>query len=238
MGRLDRRRIIVTRSADRAGTLSDLLRLEGADVVEVALIETADAPDGGEALRAALAGLEVYAWLVVTSPEGARRVRAVLDDIDRHDIQIAAVGRASADAIGRADLVPDVQTAAALGAAFPVGTGRVLFAAALDAGTDFETAARAKGWTVDRISAYATQPTSVEIRRDILENADAVLFASGSAARSWVRTLGSDFPPAVVAMGPSTARVLEELGVSGVSIAVEQSLHGLVDAVIERLSGR
>lgn len=242
MGRLDRRRIIVTRAADRAGALSDMLRAEGAEVVELALIETVDAPDAGVALRTALASIDTYDWLVVTSAEGARRVRAILGDAGLSSVRIAAVGRATADAMGRADLVPEVQTGAALGEAFPAleevdpsGPGCILFAAALDAGEDFERAVRAKGWRVDRITAYATRPVRLE-RGDDVPDADAVLFASGSAVRSWVQSLGTSTPPAVVAMGPSTARVLEELGITGVTVAAEQSLHGLVDAVIERLS--
>lgn len=236
MGRLDRRRIIVTRAADRAGGVSDMLRAEGAEVVELALIETVDAPDAGEALRAALSQVQSYDWLVVTSPEGARRVRALVDDDTLRNIRIAAVGRATAETIGRADLVPEVQTGAALGREFPTGAGSVLFAAALDAGTDFETAARAKGWTVDRITAYATRPIAVDARREDLDTADAVLFASGSAARSWVHSLGTSMPDVVVAMGPSTARVLDELGIGGVTVASVQSVEGLVDAVIGRLA--
>ncbi len=234
----------MTRSADRARVLSDMLRAEGAEVVELALIEIVDAPDSGEALRTALASMGVYDWLVVTSPEGARRVSALADVAALRDIRIAAVGRATADAMGRVDLVPDVQTGAALGEAFPslgevqpYASGRVLFAAALDAAEDFERAARAKGWKVDRITAYATRPVPIDAQHvDDIHGADAVLFTSGSAARSWVQSVGTSTPPTVVAMGPSTARVLEELGITGVAVAAEQSLQGLVDAVVDRLS--
>lgn len=240
MRRLTGRRIIVTRSADRAGALCDLLSAQGADVVEIPTVETAAAPDGGMALHSALASLGDYEWLVVTSPEGARRVRRALPDVDRQTVKIAAVGRATADVIGRVDLVPDVQTGAALGESFPNGTGRVLFAAALDAGTDFEAAARAKGWTVDRVTAYATQPVEIDTERAraSVSTADAVIFASGSAARSWVRSLGNTMPAHVIAMGPSTARVLDELGIAPVVVAGEQSLDGLVAAVVETVSGQ
>ena len=234
MKRLAGRRIIVTRAADRGTELTDLLRNEGADVEEMPMTESVDPRDGGEALRTVLAKLDEYDWLVVTSPEGARRVRRIVPDIDRRSIGIAAVGRATADEIGRADLVPSVQTGLALGEEFPKGTGRVLFPAARDAGTEFESAARAKGWTVERITAYATEPIAIEVgrMRDAIARSDAVLFASGSSARSWVHSAGCEVPRVVVAMGPSTARVLDELGVAPVVVAADQSLQGLVDALI------
>lgn len=235
MASLAGRRIIVTRSAERAGRLSDLVRARGAEVIEVALTETVDAPDGGEALRRALADVDAYQWLILTSPEGARRVREILGERPSATSgpRIAAVGEATADAFGGADLVPEIHTAAALGAALPVGAGRMLFAAALDAGTDVETAAGAKGWTVERVTAYATRARPVD-RASVdadLARADAVIFASGSAGRAWVESFGRDVPPVVVAMGPSTARVLGELGIESVIVAGEQSLEGLVDAL-------
>lgn len=238
MGRLSGRRIIVTRSAERAAALTELLRVEGADVVELASIETVDAPDGGEGLREALESIDRYEWLVVTSPEGARRVRSAAPDLGHSRVRIAAVGRATAEAIGRADLVPAVHTGAGLGDAFPSGSGHVLLAVALDAGSDFEIAARAKGWTVNRIAAYATLPVPLDPRvvRDAVARADAVLFASGSAVGSWARSVGNEVPPLVVAIGPSTAQVLSDVGIAPVVIAVEQSLQGLVDTVVSELA--
>lgn len=236
MGRLDRFRVIVTRSRDGSAALADLLRAEGADVVDIPLIETVDPPDAGQDLSRALDDIDTYEWLVVTSPEGARRVRKMCD-VGRTNVRIAAVGTATADAIGRVDLVPDVHTGAGLGAAFPSGTGRVLLAVALDAGVDFEHAARSKGWTVDRIAAYATRAIAVDASSfaDSVASADAVVFASGSAVRAWVQSLGSSVPRHVVAMGPSTARVLSDSGIGPVAVAAEQSLRGLVDAVVEEL---
>lgn len=255
--------MIVTRAAEKSGPLADGLRRFGIDVVEMPLTRTVDAADGGAALRDAVANLSAYDWVVVTSPEGARRMREALDstssgdmvhrDPSRHQStgdaasgtdtsrpRIAAVGRATAEALGGADLVPSVQTGAALGEAFPDGPGRVLLAVARDAGTDFERAAAAKGWTIDRIAVYVTEPvpfTPEEIAgmRAVIDDCDAVVMAAPSAVQSWVAALGPTMPAVVVAMGPSTADALAAAGFPRCTVAAEQSLDGLVQAVVQAL---
>jgi len=236
------RRVIVTRSVNRSSSLADLLRAQGAEVVEIPLTVTVDAADGGTALEEALSHLHRYDWVVVTSPEGARRVRAIIGDRDssRTGPQFAAVGQATAEALGGADLVATVQTGVGLGEDFPVGSGRVLLAVARDAGTDFEQAARAKGWTVDRVTSYATEPVSHVldgVRRDSITSCDAVTFTAASAVRSWVSAFGLVLPPVVVAMGPQTGAALHAAGCRDVVIATDQSLEGLVSAVVSALIG-
>lgn len=250
------KRVIVTRAADRSSSLADKVRATGAEVIEVPLTVTVDAPDGGAAFTSALDRIENYDWVVVTSPEGARRMRAGLsrrldalglDALDGR--RFAAVGTATAEALCGGDdpvrgvrvhLVPAVQTGAGLGAEFPIGPGRILLAVARDAGTDFEEAARAKGWTVDRVTSYATEPVQPVLdaeRRAVIESGDAVIFAASSAVRSWVEAFGALMPPVVVAMGPRTARTLEEAGQHNCITATEQSLGGVVAALVSALTG-
>ena len=45
-------------------------------------------------------------------------------------------------------------------------------------------------------------------------------------------------PKVVVAMGPMTASALNELGISHVVVATEQSLKGVVNATVEALASR
>jgi uroporphyrinogen-III synthase len=65
-GPLAARRVIVTRPAEQAGPLSQLLRLAGATVIEMPLIGTGPPADGGVQLRVTLAALDHYDWLVMT----------------------------------------------------------------------------------------------------------------------------------------------------------------------------
>lgn len=245
------KRIILTRAADRSGSLADRVRDTGADVIEIPLTITVDPPDGGAAFTDALDRVQMYDWVVVTSPEGARRMRAELNSRPGSIAgrRFAAVGVATAEALSgdddrvealHVDLVPRVQTGAGLGVEFPAGQGRILLAVARDASTDFEEAARAKGWIVDRVTSYATDPVQLVLdaeRRATIESSDAVIFAASSAVRSWVAAFGLLMPPVVVAMGPRTAEALETAGQHGYVTAAEQSLDGVMAATVQALTG-
>lgn len=239
---LDGRTVIVTRASDRGTELADRLRDLGADVLEIPLTTTVGPSDGGAALDEALRRLAEYRWLVVTSPEGARRV---LDAAARLGVdvtndpgrpRIAAVGDASAAPFGGADLVATRSTGESLGDDFPNGSGRVLLAVAEGARTDFEARARAKGWTVDRVVVYRTVAVDVApaVYGDVA-HADAIAFASSSAVESWCATFGTLVPGLVVAIGPSTADTASRLGLAGVRTAHEHSIAGLAASVADSL---
>ena len=114
-----------------------LLEAEGATVLSVPTIAIEDPPDGGEALRAALA--DVWDWVVVTSPNGAERaVAAAGGRAAALAVPWAVVGPGTAEALGRhgirAALVPDRFVAEGLLEVFPAPppdrVGRVLVAQA------------------------------------------------------------------------------------------------------------
>ena len=177
----------------------------------------------------------------MTSPEGAHRFREAISSITsvRQHFKVGAVGTATAAALGRAYLVPNVQTGRSLGESFPSGSGRILLAVAESAGTDFEEAARHKGWTVHRVTTYRTIPiTPDRDRKTEIVVADAITFASASSVRAWHDVFGTTMPKVVVAMGPMTATALTEIGISDVVVATEQSLTGLVEATSRALASR
>ena len=235
------RTIIVTRATERAGGLTTLLHDQEAQVLEIPVTTTVDAVDGGRDLRTAINNIESYDWVVVTSPEGAHRFREAISSITsvRQHFKVGAVGTATAAALGRADLVPNVQTGRSLGESFPSGSGRILLAVAESAGTDFEEAARHKGWTVHRVTTYRTIPiTPDRDRKTEIVVADAITFASASSVRAWHDVFGTTMPKVVVAMGPMTATALTEIGISDVVVAPEQSLTRLVEATSRALASR
>jgi uroporphyrinogen-III synthase len=248
---LSGRRVIVTR--EDPGALAGLLDARGAEMLHVPTIATQDPLDGGDELRRELGALGDGDWLVVTSPEGARRVAPAAAATRMH---LAAVGTATArvleEACGRAvDVVPDTQRADALAAALlaalepaiPDGASsrrpRVLVAQADLAGDELSETLRAAGHDVVTVVAYRTSlvpPAHLDrapghdrvTDPDRIEGADAILFASGSAVRGWVAGVGRPLPPIVIAIGPSTAAVAHELGVPVSGTAAEHSLLGLV----------
>jgi len=234
LGPLAGRRVLITRA--RHGELGRLLGERGADVVHVPLIETTDPADGGVALAAALGNLSDHDWLIVTSAVGAERVG---DAAKQHPgVALAAVGtttaRVLADLAGRPiDVIPDRQIAVELAAALNVRLRgeyvHILLAQADRAPDTLADLLRSAGHDVTVVTAYSTQLRVPDPSQ--LHDIDALVLASGSAATSWVAAFGTDAPPVVVAIGPTTAQVARELGLKVSAIAADYSLAGLVDAV-------
>ena len=228
--------MLVTR--ERPGELASLLVERGATVVHVPLISVVEAGDGGKALRDALSRLADYDWLLVTSPAGSERVGAAARVVP--GVRLAAVGTGTARVLeresGRAvDLVPSVQRADGLVAAFAAAVTspqRVLLAQADRAASTLTDALRRAGHEVSAVTAYRTVP--VEPDRSTVGEADAVLFASGSAVESWCRAFGTAVPPLVVAIGPTTAAAAARYGLKVSAVAADHSLDGLV-AELEQL---
>jgi uroporphyrinogen III methyltransferase/synthase len=239
------RRVVVTRSPGQAGELAARLHLLGAEVVEVPTIRIADPADGGAALRSAMAAPGRYDWLVVTSPNGARRALAELHDArDLAGVRLAAVGPGTAGVLSehhlRVDLVPDRFVAEGLLAAFPdppEGGGRVLLARAEVAREVLPDGLRARGWQVDVVDAYRTVPVELDgAARERARSADAITFTSASSVANFVAAAGTDaLPPVVAVIGPVTAAAARDLGVPVTAEAAEHTLDGLVAALVDAL---
>lgn len=225
--------MLVTR--ERPGELADMLTARGATVIHVPLVAVIDPSDGGAALRDALSGLRNFDWLVVTSAAGAERVGSAVAQVPF--VRLAAVGTATARALeshaGRpVDLVPVVQRADALVAAFVErerSPQHVLIAQADIAAPTLADGLRAAGHDVTVITAYRTVATEPDRAAEVaVAGADAVLFASGSAVENWCRRFGTEAPPVVVAIGPSTAAAADRFGLKLSAVATDHSLDGLV----------
>lgn len=241
------RRVVITRAAEQAVELVQQLTALGAEPLVVPLIQIAEPADGGQALVAAMARLSDYDWLVVTSPNGARRVSAAVAALESVPgstrPRLATVGLATATALqtGRdssrpvvVDLVPQRQIAEALVDAFPAGHGgRVLIAQAEAARSDLAQGLAAKGWRVETVVAYRTLPVRPSAHQLLtVMAADAVLFASGSAVRAWLQVFGPSTPPVVVAIGPATAAVAEKNGLKVDVVAADHSLGGMLKCLL------
>jgi uroporphyrinogen-III synthase len=98
------RQVLVTRARHQAGQLSEKLRALGAEVVEMPAIEIV-APESYAELDWALGNLSQYAWLIVTSANGAQALggRMLALGIGAGEfvhLRIAAVGSGTARALG------------------------------------------------------------------------------------------------------------------------------------------
>lgn len=237
-GPLAGRRVVVTRASTQAAGLVQRLEGLGAEVVEVALIRIDEPSDGGRRLRRALEDLDAYDWLVVSSPNGADRVAGALARCRTPRPFVAAIGTATAEALGRsADLLPDRQVADGLVEVFPSGSGRVLLVQSEQARPVLAEGLRERGWSVDVVPGYRTVPTRPTELPGAVRSADAVLFSSGSAARSWREVVGEWTPPVVVAIGPVTAAAARDAGLKVTRVASDHSLTGLIEALAAALDG-
>jgi uroporphyrinogen III methyltransferase / synthase len=240
--------VVVTRSRDRAEALSTLLRERGALPIEAPAIRIEPVPPDGPLDRAvgeAAAG--AFDWVAFTSAAGVEaffgRVEAL--DAEPPSARVAAVGAGTADALAarglRPDLVPATYTTAALGEAFPEGTGRVLLPRADIATPELEEAVAAKGWTPLRVDAYRSLPErslpaqAAEALRE--GRVDAVVFTSRSTVQGFVGMAGGVGGAAVVCIGPVTAEAAREAGLEVSAVAEPHTLEGVV-AALERLPDR
>jgi uroporphyrinogen-III synthase len=199
----------LTRPEGRNEQLADLLRAEGHEVFCEPVI--AVEPIGHEPIE-----LDGYDWLVVTSVTGASEVRRRGRGRAK---RVAAIGGATAEAIGGADLVPRVSTQEGLLAELPRPAGRVLFAGA----------ERARRLLVDELDAdFIPLYRTHERRPERLPHADVVVLASPSAAKAFA-ALGRDLP--AVSIGPETTKAAEESGVRVVREASTHDLDGLREAL-------
>lgn len=157
-----------------------------------------------------------YDWVIVTSVNGARELRRRLAGTPA---RVAAIGGATADAFGGADLVPTVSTQEGLLAELPRPAGRVLFAGAEGA----------RRLLVDELGAdFVPLYRTRELTPEAPPEGDLVVLASASAARAFGR-LGVDIP--AVTIGPQTTTAAREAGVEVVREAATHDLAGLLAAI-------
>jgi uroporphyrinogen-III synthase len=243
VGALDGRTVVVTRPAGEAGTLSEALRAEGAEVLEAPSIEILPAEDTGpldEAVSDLCEG--GFAWVVFSSP---RAVDAVSERMDALGYprgmaaMIAAVGPATAAALIEAGvhvhMVADPFTTEALAEQFPTGRGRVLLPRADIAPAGLEDRLAEKGWTPVRVVAYRTGLSGSlpdDAARALAERrVDAVAFTSASTVRGFAR-LTEERGMAAACIGPVTARAAREEGFRVDAVADPHTTEGLATAVI------
>ncbi|HKY12390.1 MAG TPA: uroporphyrinogen-III synthase [Gaiellaceae bacterium] len=202
-------RILLTRPEGRNEQLAEALRAQGHDVVCEPLI--AVEPTGDEPIE-----LDGYDWLIVTSVTGAAELKPRARGRAR---RVAAIGRATADALGGADLVPRVSTQEGLLAELPRPAGRVLFAGA-------EGARRllVEELAADFVPLYRTRG----LKPEQVPEADVVVLASPSAAKAFA-ALGGEI--AAVSIGPETTKAAETHGIRVIREAATHDLDGLFEAL-------
>jgi uroporphyrinogen-III synthase len=253
------RRVLVTRAVEQAGELVDALRAAGLEPVLVPTLTFREV-DFGE-LDAALQRLADFDWLVLTSMNAVKALRARLGDSSHGlpaALQIAVVGNATGKAVeaefaGReADLVSPEPIADSLAKSlagrakgFDGSPQRFLVVRAQEGREVIEQALKAAGAEVTVAPAYRTEapPESLAALRQMaasLQWPAAATFTSPSSARNLLGLLeraGAELPDFVrrVAIGPVTAKAMQELGIPAHVTALEASPKAMSDAVLTAL---
>jgi uroporphyrinogen-III synthase len=244
--------VVVTRSETSDGPLSSQLKSLGLRVFVWPAIEVtkSDSTD----LDAALARIDQFDWIVFASRHAVTPVLAQVS-AQPTSLKVAAVGKATAQVLRQkgwtVDIVPDDSNAGALVSAFVsvMKQGmRVLYPASSRALPMIAKGLAQLGADVTQVEAYRTDAATgldvAECRARIDRNEiGAVTFASPSAVIELERALGREHfeklfsSAAAVAIGPTTARVLTELGRTPV-LAESATLRGLANATYRFLQTR
>jgi len=248
-------RVLVPRTKEQAGSLSERLRGYGAVPDEVPTISV-EPPRNPQQMDKAVRGLVEgrYEWIAFTSVNAVKAVREKFEEygLDARafsGLKIAAVGDKTAEAIGdwglRADLVPSgEQSAAGLLADWPEydealdPINRVFLPRADIATENLVAGLIDLGWECDDVTAYRTvraAPPAPETRDAIKTGKfDAVVFTSSSTVRNLVGIAGKPHTSTVIAViGPATAKTAEEHGLRVDVLASRPDVEELVDALAD-----
>jgi uroporphyrinogen III methyltransferase/synthase len=223
------RRVVVTRARAQASGLRARLEELGAAVTEAPAIRI-------EPLRFEPPDLAGFDVLVLTSANGVERILPA-DVRALAGVTVAAIGRATADALAARGLVPDIVPERAVGEALleelgEVGGRRILVAAAEGARDVLPEGLAAGGADVTVLRTYRTVPEPVD--PDVVLGADLVTFTSSSTVATLVGAMeGRELSGLrAVSIGPVTSVSLREAGIEPVAEADPHDVAGLVEAVL------
>jgi uroporphyrinogen III methyltransferase / synthase len=254
-------KVLVPRTKDQAGAMSDRLRAIGAVPVEVPTIAV-EPPRTPTQMERAIKGLVTgrYEWIVFTSTNAVRAVREKFEEfgLDARafaGVKIACVGESTAAAVRsfgiNPELVPppDNQSSEGLLGVFPPyddvldPIDRVLMPRADIATETLSAGLRGRGWEIDDVTAYRTvraAPPAAAIRDAIKSGGfQAVCFTSSSTVRNLVGIAGKPHAKTVVAcIGPATAETAAEFGlrvdVQPENASVPALIAALADFAVRR----
>ncbi|MEI4279325.1 uroporphyrinogen-III synthase [Klenkia terrae] len=253
-------RVLVPRTKEQAGDMSERLRAYGAVPVEVPTIAV-EPPRSPAQMDRAVKGLVTgrYGWIIFTSTNAVRAVREKFTELGLDarafaGVKVACVGEQTAQAVREFGIVPELvpsgdQSSEGLLVDFPPyddvfdPIDRVLLPRA-DIATETLTAGlKDRGWEVDDVTAYRTvraAPPAAAVREAIKGGGfDAVCFTSSSTVRNLVGIAGKPHARTVVAViGPATAASATEFGLR-VDVQPETAAVGpLVDALAAHAEAR
>jgi uroporphyrinogen-III synthase len=251
------RRIVITRPRGQAADWRARLEALGANVLEMPLIQVTKDYDKNTLVEV-FTELAQYEWIVFTSANGVRfffeEFFRAFDDIRSLGlVQIAVVGESTAEAVRelhlRVELQPKKANADELAQLLmereSLDSAKVLVVTGnlnRDTLVDKLNDARA---IVDRLPLYKTEETNLAsdpVAGDFRQNgADAILFASPSAAQSFfdqaatLKLNAKARKPLAGSIGATTTAAMKQLGLPVDFEAAEATVDSLVEALLKKM---
>lgn len=243
--------MVVTRPKGQRARMRRALEALGAQVEAVPVIRITPPADPGP-LEEAVRRLHAYDWVVFTSRNAVRAVRACMRALGLRrevpPVRVACIGPATARAAKAAGfsvaVKPPQYVAEALVEALAqldIQGRWVLLPRAEEARDVLPQGLATLGARVDLVAAYRTEPAYNEAKRlrEVLgRRPDLVTFASPSAVRAAVQLVGNaaelqSVPAACI--GPITAAEAARQGLQVAVVADTYTEEGLVRAVVRAL---
>ncbi|MGH7354936.1 MAG: uroporphyrinogen-III synthase [Candidatus Rokuibacteriota bacterium] len=248
------RTVVVTRAAAQAQRFTQLLEAAGARVLEAPTIVIGP-PPSWEPLDQALDRIDSFAWVIFTSVNGVHMVdrRLAARGLAWSGLaarRVAAIGPATADALGdhgvRPEIVPAEYRAEGLVARLRtlVRPGdRVLLPRAAQTRDILVTELQGFGASVTEVPAYTTrrvESAAARLREALAGGAiDAVTFTSSSTARNFAELFTEEERRAwlgrvaVASIGPITAATAAEYGLATDVMPTEYTIPALARALAD-----
>ncbi|MCR5813445.1 MAG: uroporphyrinogen-III C-methyltransferase [Desulfovibrio sp.] len=249
--------IVVTRAREQASDIVASFSQLGSEVIQCPTIRIAPLPDYRE-LDAAIRNLENYQWLFFTSANGVayfwqRLTKLGFDARKLGSLSLCAIGPGTAKALAehglKPDLIPQRFVAESLVQDFlalKVDRSKpLLLVRAKEAREVLPERLRASGYQVDVLPCYETLPDASQ--KELVEerlNAcqlSCITFASSSTVRNFLKlvpaeTLRKHPEVRLAAIGPITAKALQEAGLSCHIQPDQYTIKALISAVTADLS--
>jgi uroporphyrinogen III methyltransferase / synthase len=254
------KRVLMTRAKEQAGELAARLAGYGAEPVEAPTIKII-APLDWAPVDQAISEIGTYNWIIFTSVNGVSRfmTRLLARGLDSRSLagrKVCCIGPRTARELERfgvrADVVPAEYQAEGVLAALnrqDLKSSRILIPRAEVARELLPDELRAAGARVDVVAVYRTVTPTQETeswRQELAgHRIDSVTFTSSSTVRHFVAMLGGveAVKPllqsvAIAAIGPITAKTVEEYGLTVSIMPRENTIPALVDAIVHHYGSR
>lgn len=257
---LSQQTIVVTRAADQSSQFTDLLKEQGANVLEMPALVIKE-PSTWQPLDGAIAQIETFDWLIFTSSNGVdyfcqRLMELQKDSRYLSNLKIAAVGKKTAASLAgkclKPDFIPPDFIADSLVANFPENLAgkKILFPRVESGGREIlvqEMTAQLA--TVVEVPAYQSGcPQSINPQvLQALQNyqVNILTFASSKTVKNFWQLIEENLSVlpkdwldniAIASIGPQTSESCQKFFGKVDIEAKEYTLDGLTQAIIQWLS--